>query len=135
MNLVPEEIKEAAMIYNKAPEEMVNYMKRYVVRHTGTIEALGVTIKDSKITVENDSMRERVKDYVWVERQAWSTALKAYNKLKEKGLVPEPNSTDNLTDKIDFALFSYQRELDFIGVKADKPFSSKSTSHTNQSIV
>lgn len=119
---LPDTVADEALVRGLSASEMADRMKRYIERTKPFIEKLGVRMSPVKITVDNPSVVERLDDYVWVERHAWSAAARVYRELAREGLVPNPDEEIDLAGVADRALRSYQTGLDFIEVTAARPF-------------
>lgn len=123
--LPPQELMDVAWQRGKNVPEMIDHMRRYVEHFTPIAARMGVTVTLDKITVEDETLRERVDSYVWAERQAWSQAIRAYRILEVEGLLPQPGTDEDVLGRAHEALRSYQVGLDLLEIEAGRPFTRK----------
>lgn len=75
--------------------------------------------------ITNLHLKVAAKNFIWAERHASSTALKAYRAMKAADLIPDPDETDDILGHIHDGLSSYQQLLPILELEEVGDFTKK----------
>lgn len=118
-----EEMAQIFHTLNISSDQRESFMNSALQIAVDRLKRSGVVFGEGKVLECKDlTLSEKVKDYVWAERQAWASALKTFSALEKEGLLPEPYDKDAARKEVHKQLSTYQKGLEVLNIKYDKGF-------------
>ncbi len=107
-------------------EEMKKKARDCIDETSAFLKNSGIEMHAGKVKdITNLHLKVAAKNFIWAERHASSTALKAYRAMKAADLIPDPDETDDILGHIHDGLSSYQQLLPILELEEVGDFTKK----------